>query len=187
MKKIILLGIVFLFMVSLAYGYICQDETDVRHIPCDAVSPMITCADYTYNITSTAAGGLIEQGNLSAVGDGTYKFQFDQTYGTYNIFLCENSTIYGSITVGDFETDYEFAIYLFVLIVWVVLIFGFYKEDYNIICFAGIMMLTLGTYITINGLDIFNNYLSNAFGFIHIGIGGYVMIRGGYEIYKTGF
>lgn len=186
MKKIIYL-LVFLLMIGMVNAYICQDETDVRHIPCDVVSPIIDCEYYTYNITSSANGGLIEDGNLTAVGDGTYKFSFDQTYGTYNIFLCENSTIYGSITVGDFETDYEFAIYLFVLIAWVILIFGFYKEDYNIICFAGIVMLVIGTYITINGLDTFNDYLSNAFGFIHIGIGAYVMIRGGYEIYKTGF
>jgi len=182
-KKIILLIILVVLLVPITLAYYCEDETDIDNIPCEVISPVLTCTDYDYNVTASATGELKQSGNLTAVGDGTYKFTFDQTYGEYTILLCNSST-WGTIVVGDFEVTYEYALYLIAILALVILIVGFYKADYNIVAFSGVVMLILGVYIAINGLDTFDNYLTNAFAFIYIGIGSYVMMRGGYEIYK---
>jgi len=185
MKKVIITGFWILILLSLAIAYNCQDETDIDRIPCYIITPVITCGDYNYNVTKSSSGTLAQEGNLTASSDGTYYFSFDQGRGDYTIYLCENSSKYGFITVGSFDTNYEYYIYLIVFICWILLIVGFYLGDYTFTAIGGILSLVIGVYILINGLDGYANLVTEGFSIIHICLGAYVMIRGGYEIYKT--
>lgn len=107
------------------------------------------------------------------------------------IMQCNDSIKGGFVSVpisitenGKKERDYDFAIYFIVLISWVLLIIGININDYPMVAFSGILMLVIGVFIMINGLDVFNNTLTIAFAAVNIGMGGYVMMRGAYEIYK---
>lgn len=78
-------------------------------------------------------------------------------------------------------------IYLILLIGWTILIFGFSFQDYTISFFASILLMISGIYILGNGIGTIssNNITVVGLGIIHIAIAGYVMIRGGYELYKN--
>ena len=77
-------------------------------------------------------------------------------------------------------------IYLAILIAWTILIVGFVFKDYAISALGSIFLMSLGVYILINGIETFaNNHIAIlTLGFVHIGVGAYVFIRGAYELYK---
>lgn len=176
-----------LILVSFVYAYICQDETDVSDIPCDIITPVMTCGNYTYNVTYTATGAVVQEGNLTAVSDGTYKFVFTQTYGNYNVFVCENSSIWGSINIGDYadETRYEYWGVVFLLIFcWVGFVVGLTFNNYPLSAIFSFLLMILGVYIMTAGLLSIENWVTDAFAIIQICIGGYVLIVWTWEEYK---
>ena len=63
---------------------------------------------------------------------------------------------------------------------------GFYLRDFPITMFGGFFTLMMGIYVTLNGIGSINTHLVRmGLGFILIGIGAYVSIRGGYEQFKN--
>ena len=77
-------------------------------------------------------------------------------------------------------------IYLAILVAWIILVIGFVYKDYAITALGSILILVLGVYMLIYGINgVSNSSLEvMAFGFTHIGIGAYIFIRGAYELYK---
>ena len=77
-------------------------------------------------------------------------------------------------------------IYLAILVAWAILIFGFVYKDYAITSISSMFLMVLGVYMLSYGIEgISRSHLAVlAFGFTHIGVGAYVLIRGAYELYK---
>ena len=74
--------------------------------------------------------------------------------------------------------------YILITIIWVVVAIGFYKKDYAITAIPSFFMMAFGVYVIINGMAGINNWLTSTFAVIHIALGFYIVIRGGYEMYK---
>ncbi len=132
---------------------------------------------------------------------------YGAVYYTYNLALGQNSDLgeypvdifclgigngfstftYEITETGEAAGEYRFAIYLIILVGWLLFIIGAYRTEYTFVALAGIILLISGVYVLINGLDNFNNTLTTAFGGIHALFGGYLMIRAGWEQYKDAF
>ena len=78
-------------------------------------------------------------------------------------------------------------IYIIILVAWLLLFFGFKIKDYTFMALASMLLLCLGVYIVINGLTGVNNLATQALALAHWGIGGYVFIRSGMEMYHDKF
>ena len=127
----------------------------------------------------------------------SYPLTADQTstLGEHRVIVsCQDGSENGLSTfpywiteTGEAAGEYRFAIYLIILLSWLLFIIGAYRTEYTFVALAGIIMLVAGVYILINGLDNFNNTLTIAFGSIHALFGGYLMIRSGWEQYKDAF
>lgn len=78
-------------------------------------------------------------------------------------------------------------IYLIILVAWLLLIAGFYIKDYTILAISGFFLMALYVFITTNGIEGIDNLATQALALVHAGVGAYVVIRGGYEIYKDKF
>jgi hypothetical protein len=75
-------------------------------------------------------------------------------------------------------------IYVLIIIGWSVLLIGFIFKEYAIAAIASFLLMILGVYSMVNGLNGTNDWLTQGFSMIMIGVGAYVVIRGGYELYK---
>lgn len=78
-------------------------------------------------------------------------------------------------------------IYMVILVGWILVMAGFFVKDYTFVAIAGFLLMTIGVFITINGLTNIDNIATQALALVHIGVGAYVLIRGGYEVYKDKF
>jgi len=196
-KNIIIFCIILSSLVF-ATQIACDDETDITDIPCTAITPPIpgdfSCNNYTYNVTFVSSGELAQSGNLTAVGDGTWKFDFNQGKGKYNIFLCENSTTYATITVDEFDDTSnleEWGLLLVIFFIWTIFIAGLYLEKrqyenaYLIKFICAFLMIFLGVYLTNNGLMDLDKNIVNIVAYLHFGVGGYFVVKEGWEQYKT--
>jgi hypothetical protein len=75
-------------------------------------------------------------------------------------------------------------IYILILIAWLFLFVGFYFKEFTITALGSTLMIVLGVYTAINGLDGFFNIATQALSVTHMCIGAYILIRGSYELYK---
>jgi hypothetical protein len=75
-------------------------------------------------------------------------------------------------------------IHVIIFLAWLIAIAGFISKDYAITLIGSIFIMVLGVYIVANGITDINNWLTEAIGAIHIGIGGYIFIRGAWEGFK---
>ena len=127
---------------------------------------------YTYSLASNKNSELGEYTcNIFCLGVGN-------GFATFTYEITET---------GEAAGEYRFAIYLIIILGWLLFIIGSYRTEYTFVALSGIIMLVAGVYILINGLDNFNNTLTVAFGGIHTLFGGYLMIRSGWEQYKDAF
>lgn len=77
-------------------------------------------------------------------------------------------------------------IYLIMIVAWVFLILAFYIQDYWLISLAAMLLIAMGIFTLINGLEGIDNLATMALGAVHVGVGGYTFIRGMIEIiYKN--
>ena len=77
-------------------------------------------------------------------------------------------------------------IYLVGFILWGLLLISFWFKEYPIGMMAAIFMITYGIYIVINGFgEDIAIWIPNAMGIIHIFLGGYILIKGSYDIYSV--
>ena len=81
--------------------------------------------------------------------------------------------------MADIPTDY-----LLIIIAFGILAFGMFIKEYAIAAIGSFFVMLLGIYIIIYNLNGVNDWLTQGLGIIMIGIGAYVVIRGGYEAYK---
>ncbi len=122
---------------------------------------------------------LIAGGNFTRIGHYDY------------IAQCNSSRIGGFVSSpfqvtasGLEEENFDFFLYLIIIIIWAMLFLGFNKQDFTIISISGLLMMVYGLYIILNGLDGFDNLITQAFAGINIGIGFYFMFRAGLEMYR---
>jgi hypothetical protein len=169
--------LLLVFLVGSVGAYICQDETDVNDIPCIVITPILP------NCTSNASVKNIvtnEQWNytMNENNDGTCEFSFDHSTGSYSITLPDGSS--GSIVVDTFATtSFESWIYVYILIIIVfgILMFGINKEDYFITLLACFGLFALSIYLFVQGINIEDNLLGTMFAAITFGIAAYVSLR----------
>ena len=176
MKKIILLSLILLFLPSVS-AVLCDDRTSPIDIPCGVVTPVITCANFTYNLINiTSNTTLIANGVMLATPNGTYNFTFNQPLGDYQIILCDAST--ATITVA-FETGTDFSnLYWLGFLIFVILIgLGFWFEDPVFTTVAGFLAVLLALAIFILGFPGFTDrFILNSFSVVLTGIGLFFII-----------
>ena len=73
--------------------------------------------------------------------------------------------------------------YVFFVIVWVILIIGFYYRNYPITVIGGIFLITLGIWCFLEGFDV-DSWLNESLGISHLMMGVYIFLRGTWEQYK---
>jgi len=76
-------------------------------------------------------------------------------------------------------------IYLLIIVGWVLIILGFHYKEYLFGALGSIFLMALGVYIALNGLTGTNNLPTQTLAVMHVAVGAYVLIRGGYEQYKN--
>ena len=204
MKKLILLGLcIFLFvsMVSAAT----YKQTYKQNVGMDLVIPCsnndtFCSSSATCNLTILKPDEKILIEGKATTNKGTHHSYLLTEAQTSNlgrhrvIVSCQDGSENGFSTypywiteTGEPSGEYRFAIYLIILLGWLLFIIGAYKTEYTFVALAGIILLISGVYVLINGLDNFNNTLTTAFGGIHALFGAYLMIRAGWEQYKDAF
>jgi hypothetical protein len=202
MKKLILIPVVFLFLITLvsASSYVFEKDKGVNlKIPCvDEVEQPCNSSVHC-NITILKPDGtiLVENGVMT----------HHEVYYNYNLKPSQTNIIgehsvsifcsgigngfstftYEISETGEKRGNYRIAIYVMVALGWLLLILGLTRGEYTFTSLAGVILLISGTYIMINGIDNFKNTLTTAFAGIHILMGGYVSIRSAYEVYKDTF
>ena len=202
MKKLILIPIVFLFIIILAsassYVFEQNEAVDLKVACVDEVEQPCNATIHC-NITILYPNGntLIDNQPMTyGAVYYTYSLTSDQTstLGEYsvNIFCLGTGNGFSTFTYEITETgeaggDYRVAIYVIIILGWLLFIIGAYRAEYTFVALAGIILLISGVYVLINGLDNFDNTLTIAFGGIHALFGGYLMIRAGWEQYKDAF
>lgn len=72
-------------------------------------------------------------------------------------------------------------IMLFTALAWMILVLALWKEDMMIGFIAGAFLIVIGVSSFIYGVGDINNYVTRAFGYIHLGIGIIVCICSGLE------
>ncbi len=78
--------------------------------------------------------------------------------------------------------------FFLVLLGWIILVIGFYFRDYPITTMSSMWLMVLGVYLVRFGLpDVNFTFLTMGLGLVHIGIGGYVFLRGTWEQYHDKF
>ncbi len=196
-RKILLLCM--LLLVNLVLAAECQTETDVTEVPCFITTPPITsafnCTYFVYNITLVVDGSLVVDGNLTAVGDGTYRVTFqNSTTGTHSVFLCEDSSNWGTFTVGNFApetipTPEDWGI-LFILIVgWVGLLAGIMINESStqsfLVVISSILLVITGVHMFTNGFFNLTGFIVEWFPLIQILIGVFIFIYWTWKQYEN--
>ena len=72
-------------------------------------------------------------------------------------------------------------IILFALFAWLIFILSLWKNDYMIGFIAGAFIIVIGVYSFIYGIGSLNDWLTRAFGYVHIGIGIIICALSGLE------
>ena len=72
-------------------------------------------------------------------------------------------------------------ILVIILFVYLLLVLSFAIKEYIIGLIAGIGFIVIGIYLAIYGVGDVNNFLTQAFALINIGLGSYIFIYGSME------
>jgi hypothetical protein len=205
MKKsvifLVLYGIGILLFISIvsAATYEQNNELDLK-VPCSnngtICSNSATCE---ISIIDPNSDFLINNQSMTNNNNSIFSYYLneDQIFilGDYRVVVfCSDGSfngytnfIYEITETGESAGNYRVAIYVIIILAWLLFIIGAYRTEYTFIALSGIIMLVFGVYVLINGIDNFNNTLTTAFGGIHALFGGYLMMRAGYEQYKNAF
>ena len=203
MKKILLIlfvAIVFINVVSAEPSYIFKqnEEVDLK-VSCFKNDYSFCAITTTCNLTIIFPNNdilidnelmtnnvnyfnyTLSEGINSRIGEYPVSVSCEGTYNGFSTFTYEVTE------TGESAGNYRIAIYIIIILAWLLFIIGAYKAEYTFIGLSGIIMLVFGVYVLTNGLDNFDNTLTIAFGGIHALFGGYLMIRSGWEQYKDSF
>ncbi len=90
MRKLLLLIIMFVMIISLVYAIECENTWQIN-VPCNFTTPPLACTTYDiYNATNDLA---VDDGTLTSIGGSLYYTQFDSTDSGRNVIqLCDNTT-----------------------------------------------------------------------------------------------
>jgi len=95
------------------------------------------------------------------------------TNGNFNIYINPSGSTFNNVI-------YEYLFFVLItLIFYTLLYFGYIKQDLTITMIVAFGVLLLGVYISQYGIANLNNGYTQAFSIINIGIGAYILIRGG--------
>lgn len=72
-------------------------------------------------------------------------------------------------------------LYFVLIAIYAILIIGIWLREYTLAALASLAMMVFGVYGIINGIGSYNNIFTLAFSIISVGLGAYVLIRGGME------
>ena len=110
-RKILFIILVVLLATTASAASSCED----RLLPgtnCTMFTPTIVCANYTYDILNSTSV-LLDDANLTLVDNSVYRFEFNQTAGSYLVRLCDGST--RELVVEGEDDMASLAITLFIL------------------------------------------------------------------------
>lgn len=117
------------------------------------------------------------------IGGGWYNATYNSSEsGTFPCRQnCTKGTDFTSGTcdfkIGDDNVVIITAIITILVIAFILLIIGIWKQDWNFGFFSGFLFSVIGIYIFRNGLPNFVNWVSNALAIILIGFGAYLLFR----------
>ncbi len=181
-----------ILLIGFVMAIECQDETDIDNIPCDMITPIIQCANLTYNVTNTATGLLAQNGTLTPIGDGTYKFVFTQGIGNYNVFLCEGSLPSGTLSVGSFKTivtAQNWGIFFILILAWSGLVIGISIHDPPtqnfFVVISSILLVITGIHMFRNGFFNLSGFIIEWFPLIQILIGLFIFLYWTWKQYEN--
>ena len=175
MKKILIIFLV-LFLIPIAFAFVCEDVSDPINVPCTVITPVINCSNYTYNLSNVNTNtSLLIGANLTKMQDSLYNFTFNQPSGDYSIVLCDGSS--ATITVGysNGEDYYYFYIIGFVTF-FLLIILGFYMDIKEITVIGGMVSCVIAIELFLFGFPSFNSFLMNAFSITFAGLGFYFIL-----------
>ncbi len=73
-------------------------------------------------------------------------------------------------------------ILLLIIFGWILLFGAFFFKDYPLSAFSSMFLIILGIYIAFNDLpNVTDRFLTSSLSAIHMGVGGFVFIKGGME------
>lgn len=72
-------------------------------------------------------------------------------------------------------------IYLIIFLGLSLIGLAFWFKEYAISAMGSMLIIAIGIYIIINGVTSIDNFLTRTFGIVLIGVGAYILIRGGIE------
>lgn len=90
MKWPLILIIILVIPTAFATYEICGDIVN-PNTNCTMVTPVISCTNYTYQITNTS-GSVITTGNMTLFEGQKYHFNFTEGPGRYVVTLCDDTT-----------------------------------------------------------------------------------------------
>lgn len=191
MKKILITLIIGIFLISLVSSYECKDQTSSWNIPCIMVTPVLNCSSSLIaNVTNVANNSINSIYNLSAVGDGVYNFTFNNSdVGTYSVVLCDDASGTIDVVKGTEENEPEFNLWLiFLIIFFILLIFGTYKENYLLLFMSGCIVLIMGVWIfSSNTFSLYgasDYWFVYPLGWIFVGLGILLTVASSLEILR---
>lgn len=199
MKKLLLTLLLGMFMISLCsavtsdFTFKAGDVIDLK-IPCyNNGTYCSTIAKCNVTINYPNGTNLIKQAGMTnqySYHNYTWSNSYTWVSGIYFYsVLCNDNNLFGvydgyvQITPTG-SSDILGYFILIILIPYLLIIFGTWKEDITITTLGSLAAIILGLYVLFYGIDIYKNYLTNAFALINIFIGGYISIVMGLELFK---
>lgn len=120
----------------------------------------------------------------------TISKSYTWTYGDfyYSQMCCDGGVCgaddgYFQITPSGSNNQVGYYV-LIIVMAYGALLFGTWKQDIAITTLSSFALVFIGLYVLFYGIDIYKNYLTNAFAIITIFIGGYIGIMMGLEMMR---
>lgn len=185
-KTIILCVLTFIITVLITVPVmareICENPiTNGRS--CIIITPTLTdCTTYTYDILyNNTEGNLLETGTLAEWNNTMYYFNFtySTTDGSYMIRLCDGSTMKQDVAEEDTMINALWIIFGATLFFVVI---AFIWQNYTLAAMSGVLMMTAGIWIIINGIDGSINFLTHGFGGAIFFLGFWLIFKSGQEM-----
>lgn len=180
MKKIVLFSLLFIIL-SLGMTSALQESLGTFQQG-KVVRITQVCSDATYiNISSVSypnSSVALGEQQMNLIASGEYYFDFnDTTYiGRYDVRGVSNGceltfSTYFDITPSG-STNVLGLFIIVIVVAYAIGFIGFFGKHEWVSILGGLAMMVLGLYISQNGIDVHRNYLTIAFSYFTIGLGG---------------
>lgn len=122
--------------------------------------------------------------NFSTIGEYCKLVECNTAAQTGALERCFNVV---STTQGNSESKLNFPVlYLLIIIGYGLLIFGFTYQNNIIVLFSSFLLFPVSVYIWANGIQGWENYITQAFAAITLGVAAYTSANAGLELMKEG-